>query len=138
MFSFFSGKNKHIETITELQRRISELEEKYVSIMATLMGSKDTSNKCTSAPIKPKETKEDVSASSFSFDFNNCDAFSIERLDVDGKIQTVIGFWVESEHGKFVDQSWFFECSPETHERLVQEFNVYKEKKHAPKNMPSV
>lgn len=61
----------------------------------------------------------------FSIDFENLNAFSIERMVQDEKEKTSIGYFV---NGKVCE--WCFFCSRETHERLVREFNEYVAKKH--------
>lgn len=135
----FTFGNKYKDEINTLTDRIRALELQLTTLVSEQMQTKDTSAdsiKCSSDALK---LKEDVRDSSFSFDFDGINAFSIERIEMDGKIQTIIGFWVETEHGKCVDQSWFMECNHETHERLVQEFNNHKaEKRAAQKNTQTI
>jgi hypothetical protein len=81
-----------------------------------------------------KERDYQVAECSFEINFRCINAFSIERLVLPKNSsqkydteRTSIGYLTG---GKI--QEWVFCCSRETHERLVEEFKIYKETKQLP------
>lgn len=86
-----------------------------------------------------RETMADVTKSSFSFDWKNGRAFSIERIhdwmsDVEIYVPvTVIGYHAPDSIPEHPDKvkvgEWRFYCSQQEHDRLVDEFNKYRDKK---------
>lgn len=79
----------------------------------------------------------DVATSSFSVDFEEMNAFSIERMEKNGGVITVIGHsadqttWDTSGNATTVTdvKEWSLYCSHDEHEKLVAEFNAYKKAK---------
>lgn len=75
--------------------------------------------------------------STFSFDFNAVDAFSVERNWNNGKLCTIIGYLVNEQiihdNGKILDKQsvkeWYLYCSDQQHEKLVKDFNESKKGK---------
>jgi hypothetical protein len=80
------------------------------------------------------EIREKTLASSFSFDFNLTNAFSIERIVRDNIPVTSIGFLFSPDlinSSKREIREWLFCCNEQAHEKLVEDFNQYLEKKIA-------
>ena len=71
-------------------------------------------------------TREDTSLQSFSIDFNNMDVFSIERNGSKHEPCTIIGHFLTNKENVKHTSEWYLYCSPETHNKLVQEFNEFK------------
>ena len=70
-----------------------------------------------------------VTSSTFVFDFDAVKAFSVERMLRDGHPCTVIGYMVKTE--EFVDgnkvtnekpKEWYYYCNQEQHEKVVAAF----------------
>ena len=77
------------------------------------------------------ELNKQVVDGSVGFDFNKVDAFSVERMVVDNKPCTIIGYHIKKQElneGKLSEntelQQWYLYCSAEWHEKLVQQFNA--------------
>lgn len=73
---------------------------------------------------KNKEIVKDVQSSTFVLDWENMDAFSIERMGEKKVAYTVIGYYKTVGTDRIVDE-WKFYCSHEQHEKLAKEFNDY-------------
>ena len=82
-----------------------------------------------------RETMADVTKSSFSFDWKNGRAFSIERMHAWMSHEeiyvpvTIIGYHapdsIPEDPDKVKVGEWKFYCSQQEHERLVEDFNKY-------------
>ena len=100
MFGF--GKRKELEeTNTALCLKLAEV------------------SACLDKVRKELQELKDQKECSVSVNFNNIDAFCIERLD--GK--TNIGFWTPIDDNKKEIGEWYIQCNEETHEQIVNEFN---------------
>lgn len=90
------------------------------------------------ALIKEREDakKGDVATSTFSADFARMNAFAIER-NVSGttrEVCTIIGYTLKEPvvftdgnvSEKDVVREWYLYCNQEQHEKLVKEFNEYR------------
>ena len=75
---------------------------------------------------------EDVKTSSFIIDWNNMDAFSIERMGDFNEAYTIIGYWSKNENDVDYVAEWKFYCSQEQHEKLAKEFADGIAKKNNP------
>lgn len=84
-----------------------------------------------------RETMADVTKSSFSFDWKNGRAFSIERIQDWMSHEeiyvpvTIIGYHapdsIPEDPDKVKVGEWKFYCSQQEHDRLVEEFNKYRD-----------
>ena len=117
------GKNvkklkEEIELLTarekELKDKVAKLERDNKSLTEEVQGYK-------------RQICTEVSNSGFAVNFKLLNASSIERAVIEKNSEyhfdrgvTNIGYLIE---GKM--HEWIFECSLETHERLVKEFNQY-------------
>jgi len=83
----------------------------------------------------------EMNSASFSVDWKAMNAFSIERGWGNGTLRTTIGYMLqepavhtEGDEQKVtykdVVREWVLNCSSAEHERLVKEFNSYKESKN--------
>lgn len=81
----------------------------------------------------------DIATATFSVDFDEMDAFSIERMEKGSSVITVIGHTVEQTswdaNGNSTStteiKEWSLYCSHDQHEKLVVEFDEYKKNKAA-------
>lgn len=64
---------------------------------------------------------EELENSEFEFDFKAVKAFSVERINRNGKPETIIGYIV-NEAGNEIVKEWTFECSFTQHQKLVEQF----------------
>lgn len=78
--------------------------------------------------LKKKIATEAASAS-MVIDFTNIDVFSIERNVNDNVAYTTIGHWKTKNDGVKSSAEWVLYCSPETHEKIVEEFKKNSSKK---------
>lgn len=86
-----------------------------------------------------KEDKlvKELEAASFAINWDSMKAFSVERMREGAITKTIIGYILEepvvvSEDNvstKDIVREWTLYCSPETHEKLVAEFNEWKKGK---------
>jgi uncharacterized protein Veg len=72
---------------------------------------------------KKDAVQEDVSTSTFVIDWNNMNAFSVERMGDHNEAYTIIGYWNKNESGIAYVAEWKFYCSQEQHEKLAKEFS---------------
>ena len=76
----------------------------------------------------------ELSKAAFSVDWKAMNAFSIERVRENDTHKTIIGYVVSEPfettqdgiHCKDSVREWSLSCSLSEHQRLVDEFNVYK------------
>lgn len=71
---------------------------------------------------KADAIKADVNSSSFIIDWDNMDAFSVERMGDNSCAYTVIGYYMTDENNVKHIHEWKFYCSHEQHEKLAEEF----------------
>lgn len=69
--------------------------------------------------------KSELRKSAHQVDFEEMNAFSIERLIEGSTILTVIGYKVNDEI-----KEWYLRCDDIQHERLAEEFKQYMKKKN--------
>lgn len=77
--------------------------------------------------LKAEQTKEAtkaVEAFQFAFDFDAASVFSIERIMKGSEVKTVVGHFVQGEV-----KEWFLYTSAKEHNRLIAEFELWKEKR---------
>ena len=104
------------------QKKVKELQEAIKDYEVALKKANDSIN----------EINQKTLASSFAFDFNLTNAFSIERIVKDNIPVTSIGYFFSKDYTANREiGEWFFYCNEQTHEKLVAEFNQYVEKKNA-------
>lgn len=117
------GKNvkKLKEEIELLTAREKDLKDKVAKL--------ERDNKALTEEVQgyKRQICTEVSNSGFAVNFKLLNAFSIERAVIEKNSEyhfdrgvTNIGYLIR---GKM--HEWIFECSLETHERLVKEFNQY-------------
>lgn len=120
MFSFVKNKLR----VIELEKEVSELNDKLKNASVQLDAFKKTLDRINA----------DVPASSFMFDFDRIQVFSIERNFNDNRPVTIIGYLLPEpvtteENGviiKDVVREWYLYCNQEQHEKLIVEFNNRK------------
>lgn len=119
----FSLKNKL--KVLELEKQVVELEKKLANAGVQLDAFKKTIDKINA----------EIPASSFSFDFETVNVFSVERNINDNRPVTIIGYLLPEpvttteESGvvtKDVVREWYLYCNQEQHEKLIEEFNKHK------------
>ncbi len=71
---------------------------------------------------KVDEIKADVNSSDFEINWDEMNAFSIERMGDHQSAYTVIGYYMKDEHGVNHVHEWKFYCSQEQHNKLAKEF----------------
>ena len=72
---------------------------------------------------RDEEVRKDVQSATFVIDWDNMDAFSIERMGDDGKAAyTIIGYFLKDADGTNHVHEWKFYCSLKQHEKLAKEF----------------
>lgn len=79
----------------------------------------------------------DVLSSTFAIDFNIMRVFAIERNIHNNLTCTIVGHFVnepvaftdDNVHEKDIVREWYLYCSQEQHEKLVAEFNAFKNSK---------
>lgn len=91
---------------TNLARELEVMTAKYNAVKNTL-----------------DELNKQVVDGSVGFDFNKVDAFSVERMVVDNKPCTIIGYYAKKQESSDAHQ-WYLYCSTEWHEKLVEQFNA--------------
>lgn len=77
---------------------------------------------------KLKENEYDNA--SITVDFKNIDIFSIERQPGIGSNdypRTIIGYYLKDKDGAPYVKEWYFYCSLAAHEKLVADYNAFKE-----------
>lgn len=116
--------------VKELENQLLKVTDQRDNLRAKLDTIKDN---------KSEETLSDINKSSFSFDWKNGNAFSIERISYWSKQQeiwiptTIIGYYApnpteENPNATRIGE-WYFHCSLQEHERLVKDFNAYQSKR---------
>lgn len=74
-----------------------------------------------------KDLADKARSCSVAVDFEMMDAFSIERMYVDGIGHTVIGYLNSLPDTEPDVAEWTLYCNEEIHEKLVEEFRQYKQ-----------
>ena len=65
-------------------------------------------------------------------DFTNIDAFSVERMmSSSNEPMTVIGYWVNDQHGNSIAREWSLHCNQQTHQEVVDQFLEHVKQKRA-------
>lgn len=73
-----------------------------------------------------KQLRGQVSKASFSVNWELMQAFSVERMLANGVVKTVIGYFDPTQPStSSAVREWTLYCSPEEHERLVEDFKTY-------------
>jgi len=106
------------------QEKVKELQQVIKAYDVALKKANDSLN----------EINQKTLVSSFAFDFNLTSAFSIERIVKNNIPVTSIGFFFSPDSTITANREireWFFYCNEQTHEKLVEDFNQYIEKKNA-------
>lgn len=123
----FWQKNESVQSVhlDKLEQEINRM-KKEVDRMSALV-EKSNSNSQThttefTSPKKSNDPSHSVRNSSMFMDFDNIDAFSIERNTSELGDVTIIGHWLFDENCVKIPEEWQFFCSEETHERLASEF----------------
>ena len=75
------------------------------------------------------ELSQAARSSPMQVDFRKMNAFSIERIQGEEGVITVIGYKHNVTANKVEIKEWRLECNDETHNRLVAEFNEYRKGK---------
>lgn len=107
MFNFLNNAQKVSDLTTQkalLETKVKELEKK----------------------LEAFRSREDTTQQEFSIDFNKIDVFSIERNGDKHQPCTIIGHFMHQADGTKQTSEWYLYCSPQTHTRLVKEFNDSK------------
>lgn len=108
----------------ELQRELSAVEKNLV-YNKEIVKSKDVEIENLENKIKELENKilslysKELEECEFEFDFKSTDAFSIERINKNGKNQTVIGYM---KHDENTIGEWYLGCSFSQHQKLAEQF----------------
>jgi hypothetical protein len=73
-----------------------------------------------------KDINSEIRKGPFAFDFDNVNAFSIERNVSNNTPVTIIGYFLAEARDdgsvKDVVREWYFYCDDEQHKKLVKEF----------------
>lgn len=123
---FFTSKAK--KEFVDMQREKENLDRDIKNMTATIssyerqIAEKKTYLKELTGKIE-SSLSDELKKSNFSFDFKRMNAFSVERIKrKDDKFPiTVVGYVHNNEV-----REWFFYCSLDAHDSLVEEFNLWK------------
>ena len=115
-------------TLAEKNRRIDALEEN-IRILEDRIRAMNAE--------KQDNLVKEMANASFAINWETMNAFSVERMREGSTNKTIIGYTLEepvvvSEDNvttKDTVREWTLYCSPETHEKLVAEFNEWKKGK---------
>lgn len=72
--------------------------------------------------LSNKKLIDEVAVQEMIIDFNNIDAFSVERCLRDNVKRTVVGFWLRDVKNVKSQHEWHLECNEETHNKIVNAF----------------
>jgi hypothetical protein len=93
--------------------KVKKLEAQVESLKADLKRAREEAN---------VKVMDDCHSCDFVIDWENLDAFSVERHGGPKTAYTIIGYYVHhADNTKSVDE-WKFFCSQEQHNKLAQEF----------------
>lgn len=121
--------------ITKSNKEFKELEHAKLSLLRDIENCKSTVSAYERQINEQKKTLDDIkirvveeiderlSKCNFSFNFKKINAFSVERINKDGSLCTIIGYLLGEEV-----RQWYFYCSDEMHNSLVEEFDLWKSK----------
>jgi len=119
---------KFKEELIEIQKEKKNLERDIENMTATISSyDRQIKDKKEELKIVKGEISDSIQNqiydANFSFDFRKMNAFSVERIKRkdDEFPVTVIGYTYDSKI-----REWFFYCSFDTHNSLVEEFNLWK------------
>ena len=129
----FWQKNESVQSVhlDKLEQEINRM-KKEVDRLSALVEKSNSQTHTTefTAPKKSSDPSHSVRNASMFMDFDNIDAFSIERNTSELGDVTIVGHWVVDENGVKTPGEWQFFCSEETHERLAGEFQKKVLKKY--------
>lgn len=109
-------------SISSRQKKIIELEEKIQELQ-----TRESNLTLSIEKLKEEQTTEitkSVEHFQFALDFETMNVFSIERVYDGQKIRTVVGYFLNGE-----SKEWHLQTSAKEHNRLVAEFELWKEKR---------
>lgn len=112
---FFQSIRSRKKKIHQLNEEIIALNEQKIYLEDIIRGLKEEQS---------KEMTKAAEAFQFSLDFDKMDIFSIERVMDGHKAKTIVGHFVKGEV-----KEWVLYASAKEHNRLIAEFELWKEKR---------
>lgn len=112
---FFQSIRSRKKKIQQLNEEIMELNKKKIYFEDTIKLLKEEQS---------REMTKAAEAFQFSLDFDTMDVFSIERVMDGHKAKTIVGHFVKGEV-----KEWVLYASAKEHNRLIAEFELWKEKR---------
>lgn len=112
----------------QLRNELAEARRKIAALQDDLnMQRKLAENRLYDLDALRKKIKDEARACSVAIDFEQMDAFSIERMsDDNGLSKTVVGYLKSLEEDKPEIGEWVLYCNDEIHEQLVEQFKQVK------------
>lgn len=108
------------DELTEARRKIAALQDE-VNMLRKL-----AENRLFDLDALRRKINDDARSCSVAIDFEQMDAFSIERVVQDGVSCTIIGYLKSLSNETPDIGEWVLYCDETTHEQLVDQFNKMK------------
>ena len=126
-FNFKKPPTTPESTIAQLQAQLKIMQDEREQMVAAQMQLiEQMAELAQAAESSPREAPMVV-------DFTNIDAFSVERMMMDSSKEpvTVIGYWVNDQHGNSIAREWSLHCNQQTHQGVVDQFLEHVKQKRA-------